>query len=287
MAVPDLTAAFNKKFGLGKTATAIRSTLKNYKIICGRSHKERIYPAQLYTSQEIAFMKEHYTGSTVEDLRIAFNRKFNRDMTWQQIRSAVHNRGFINGRDGRFEKGHRPWNCGTKGLVKPNSGNFKKGQTPKNTKPIGAERITKDGFIEIKIRERNPYTGCETRFKHKHVHLWEQLHGPVPEGFCVFFRDSNKLNLAPDNLILISRAELVRLNYANYREVPQELKPSVLALSKLKSKIGEIKRNAHRAVKRMVSTSPGHDRTVSAEGYPSTARPDSREATAQIISAEA
>ena len=238
MTASALAVVFNEKFGACKTAIAIKSALSNHGIVCGRRHGKRFTSARLYSPQEIKFLENKYPGRNIEDLRQLFNKKFHRDMTWQQIRIAVHSRGFVNGRDGRFQIGHKPWNMGTKGLVKPNSGNFRKGQTPVNTRPLGAERITKDGFTEIKIRERNPYTGAATRYKHKHVHIYEQLHGRVPEGCCVFFRDGDRFNFEPGNLVLISRAELVRLNQANYKEVPAELKPSVLALAKLTTKIG-------------------------------------------------
>jgi len=52
----------------------------------------------------------------------------------------------------------------------------------------------------------------------------------------VAFKDADKLNCEPENLMLISRAELLTLNRHGYREMPAELKPSVLALSKLQVK---------------------------------------------------
>lgn len=41
----------------------------------------------------------------------------------------------------RFQKGHIPWNKGTKGLMKPNSGNFKGGQIPHNKIEIEKELL--------------------------------------------------------------------------------------------------------------------------------------------------
>jgi len=73
---------------------------------------------------------------------------------------------------------------------------------PPNRKPLGAEHIcSKDGFILMKVPERDPHTGFPTRYKHKHVHIWEQAHGPVP-----------------------------------YKNTPDSIKPSVLALSTLEVK---------------------------------------------------
>lgn len=152
-------------------------------------------------------------------------------------------------RTGRFKKGNKPWNAGTKGqgLTGANAGSFKKGNVPPNRKPLYSERICpKDGFILIKIPERDPHTGFPTRYKHKHVYIWEQANGPVPAGMVVVFRDSDKLNIEPDNLMLVSRAELLRLNRRGYKDTPDELKPSVLALSKLETKTFAMTRNDRR-----------------------------------------
>jgi len=102
---------------------------------------------------------------------------------------------------------------------------------------LWTERVCpKDGFILMKVPERNPYTGTPTRYKHKHVWVWEQEHGPVPEGMVVVFIDSDKTRCGFDNLMLISRAELLCLNRHGYKDMPVDLKPSVLALSKLQVK---------------------------------------------------
>jgi len=97
-------------------------------------------------------------------------------------------------------------------------------------------REEKDGYVLVKIGKRDPHTGFPTRWKAKHVVIWEQTHGPVPEGMAVVFKDGDKLNCDPDNLMLVSRAELLRLNHYHYREMPDDIKPSVLAMSKLEVK---------------------------------------------------
>lgn len=137
---------------------------------------------------------------------------------------------------GQFTRGHTPWNAGTKGqgLTTANRGSFKKGNAPPNRKSIGSERICpKDGFILIKVAEKNPYTGFPAHYKHKHVHIWEQMNGPVPKGMVVFFKDSDRTRCEIENLMLISRAELLYLNQYGYKDMPAKLKPSVVTLSKL------------------------------------------------------
>lgn len=240
MKVEDLVLAFNEKFGLSMPVTAIKSTLKNHQNKCGRKPAERLIERhRLFTPEQEEFLRDNYKIHTIPELTILFNEKYGTDKAPQQLKTFCFNHSIISGRTGCFEKGSKPWNTGTKGLTKPNTGNFKKGQIPVNLKPIGHERTGKrarDGFIFIKIAEKNPYTGAPTRYKHKHVHVWEQANGPIPEGMVVAFRDGDQLNNDISNLMLISRAELLRLNQYGYKETPEELKPTVLAVAKLEVK---------------------------------------------------
>lgn len=66
------------------------------------------------------------------------------------------------------------------------------------------------------------------------MYIWEQANGPVPKGMVVAFINGDKCEL--ENLMLISRPELLNLNRLGYKDMPAELKPSVLALSKLQVK---------------------------------------------------
>ena len=247
----DLTSAFNAHFNSDRTETQIKSALSSYKIRCGRAHKDRlINRLRLFTPEQIKFLKKEYTGRSVSELRTVFNETFGTNLSRQQIRSAVHNRGIVSGRTGHFPKGHKPWNCGTKGqgLTGANRGSFKKGNVPPNRKPLGSERICpKDGYIYIKVAERDPYTGFPTRYKQKHVHTWEQKNGPVPDGYAVIFKDGNKLNCDdPDNLVLVSRAELLMLNQIGHKDAPDEIKSSILALAKLRVRIFSNEKSVHR-----------------------------------------
>lgn len=235
----DLTKAFNKHFDINKTEVQIKSALQNHRILCGRAHKDRLVIRYcLFTLDHVKFLRNNYKGQSITEMTVVFNAEFGTDMTRQQIKTAVKNRGITSGRTGCFLKGHISWNKGTKGLTIANKTSFKKRSVPPNLKPIGSERIcSKDGYILIKVAEQNPHTGFPTRYKHKHVHIWEQDHGPVPDGMVVAFRDGDKRNIDPENLILVSRAELLRLNQYNYKDTPAKLKPSMLALVKLEVKI--------------------------------------------------
>lgn len=238
MHLRSLTRAFNAQFGENRTEAQIKSTLKRYRIFCGRKPKDRLRPQFIkYTNEQAQFLRDNYPGRSGVELAAMFKNRFKTDKTTGQIISFVKNRGIKSGLTGRFEKGHKPWNTHTKGLTGANITSFKKGDVPANRNPLGFERMdSKDGYILIKIAEQDPHTGFPTRYKHKHVYNWEQANGPVPEGMVVALRDGDKLNTETENLMLISRAELLRLNQHGYKDAPDELKPSVLALSKLEVK---------------------------------------------------
>lgn len=124
---------------------------------------------------------------------------------------------------------------------------FKKGNRPQNTKKPGDEYVSaKDGYTYLCIAEQNPHTGFEHRFVMKHLHLWEQENGPVPEGHCLKSRDGNRSNTDPSNWICIPRALLPRLAgrwSIPYDQAPDELKPAVLATARLEHAAREARSN--------------------------------------------
>jgi len=246
MNIRDLTKAFNKRFKIKKTENQIKSALANHKIICGRKHGERlITPRRLCTPAQDEFIRIEYLKHSVKELTAILNNKFGTEFTEQQIKTYVKNNKIQSGRTGCFEKGHRNWNKGTKGLCKPNSGSFKKGRVPANHKKLGSERTDKkDGYVWIKVAEWDPNFHRPTRWKCKHVHLWEQKYGPVPEGFVLKFIDGDKENVDPSNLMLISLSLNLRLNKHGYNNAPAEIKPSILALAKMEVKMFEAENRA-------------------------------------------
>lgn len=119
---------------------------------------------------------------------------------------------------GFFHKGQEPPNKGRKwseymskeGMRNSRLTTFKKGTIPPNHKPVGSTRISKDGFIEIKIQEPNVW-------EHYHRLMWEETFGPIPKGYNVAFVTSDKKNVSPWNLMLETRAQNMKRNsYHNY-----------------------------------------------------------------------
>lgn len=89
---------------------------------------------------------------------------------------------------------------------------FQEGNLPENTKPIGYERITKDGYVEVKVKMRPSRVDCNDNFVAKHRLIWEQLHGPIPDDCVVIFKDGDKQNFDPDNLALVTKAQRLQMS---------------------------------------------------------------------------
>lgn len=75
--------------------------------------------------------------------------------------------------------------------------------------PVGTERVSKDGYLQRKVNDDMP---MHARWRGVHLINWEAINGPLPAGHALKFRDGDKRNTSLDNLELVTRAELMRLN---------------------------------------------------------------------------
>jgi hypothetical protein len=205
--------------------------------------------SRIFTPAETEWLRANAVLS-MKSIGHAFRAAFpGRDITDAQIMSWRKNHKVKTGRTGRFEKGQTPPNKGRKGYCPPGSekGHFNKGHVPQNVKPLGDERIGKDGYTEIKVASPNPGTGHKTRYIHKHRWLWEAANGPVPSGQVLKCLDGNKLNTDPANWIAIPRGLLPRLNgrhKRNYDSAPAELQPIILTIARLEHAAREARKDA-------------------------------------------
>lgn len=166
-----------------------------------------------YTDTELAWIEARHKENRAET-HAAFCATFHRtDVSLQNLNSLCKRKGWMTGRTGCFVPGQTSHNKGKKMPYNAKSAahQFKKGNLPHNTKHLGHERVSKDGYVEISIDEPNPHTGYERRYVLKHRYLWEQVNGPVPEGMCLKSIDGDKTNTDPGNWKVIPRAILPSL----------------------------------------------------------------------------
>ena len=113
---------------------------------------------------------------------------------------------------------------------------FGKGHIPANHKPVGYERITKDGYVEVKTAEPNV-------FELKHRLVWVERNGPIPSGCNIQFRDGNKQNFSIDNLYMISRSEQMRSENSYHARYPEEVKKLIQLKGALHRQINKVSKN--------------------------------------------
>lgn len=146
---------------------------------------------------------------------------------------------------GFYKKGQSPVNKGRKQsewmrkemIERTKATRFKKGTIPPNHKPVGYERVSKDGYIEIKVSE-----GMR-QFRLKHRVVYEQHFGAIPKGHNVEFKDRNKMNFDPSNLVLRTRKENMKLN--SVHSLPKEIADTIQMLGAMQRQIN--KRNKQTA----------------------------------------
>lgn len=170
-----------------------------------------------YTPSEERIIRERYANERTDDIASYIGKSIKSVYHKAHCMGLKKSQEFIRsgkcgcfvkggsyGVEHRFKKGNVPFNAGLKGLYKTtNSGQFPKGNLPPNTKFDGCITTRKDKsghdykFIRI----------GKAKWELYHRYLWVSVHGPIPKGMIIIFRDGNSLNAELDNLMMISRSE--------------------------------------------------------------------------------
>lgn len=111
-----------------------------------------------------------------------------------------------------FKKGMTPWNKGKRGYMGANNTSFKKGNIPPQQKPAGTvTRLMNKGKPEYTINidwkgNRKPHNSYKW-------YLWEcENQQDRPKGYVLYLKNGDADDIRIENMQVITRAELVRLN---------------------------------------------------------------------------
>jgi len=130
----------------------------------------------------------------------------------------------------QFKVGQKPWNKGMKGLqIGGKATQFKKGHLPTNVKWDGHERIDAEGYVWVRV--------ALGKYVLKHRYVWEQVHGELPKGSVLRFKDGNKQHCELSNLEMIDRREHMSRN--TIQRYPEEVKQAIKTVAKLKRVIAK------------------------------------------------
>lgn len=199
--------------------------------------------ATRFSSTELEWLEAN-REMQIRDYHTSFAARFGRDdVSASNLHALRKRKGWKTGRSGRFEKGQSSWN---KGKPQPSRGRssetqfkpgVRQGVAARLYKPVGFERVTRDGYVERKIHDGMP---LQSRWRAVHLIRWEELHGRLADGHALKCLDGNKANTDPANWVAIPRSLLPRLNGGNpHRELlafdkaEPELRPALLALAKI------------------------------------------------------
>ena len=90
-----------------------------------------------------------------------------------------------------------------------------------HSRPIGSERLDKDGYILVKVA----YPRVEKR---KHRYVWEQAYGKINADEIILFVDGDRTNCSLDNLIKVKRKYLGAINCFCRECITKEQKLAVI-----------------------------------------------------------
>ena len=197
----------------------------------------------IWNEEELEFLREVYPYYPNKEIAEMLKNKFGFEVTDKQLANARRNNDLpkkVILNSGCYKKGDEPWNKGremsdeTKEKVKTTW--FKKGQIPKNHRPVGSTRIDRDGYKLIKIAEPNKWI-VYSRY------VYERAHGEkLKKNEAIIFADGDKTNFAIDNLVKVSRANLLYLNNKKLIFDDPELTKTGVNVSKVVEKINKLER---------------------------------------------
>lgn len=202
----ETTKMYNDKFNENKSVTAIAAIKNKHNILSFEVPEE-------YTQEQVDYIRKIAPNKTNKEITKIYNIKFGENRTESGI-SCIRNKNKIYTSD---------------------DGRFKKGEIPPNWVELGSERITRDGYIQIKVRE-----GMEQKnWRGKHILVWEKVNGPLPESSAIIFGDKDIRNFDIDNLICVSRKQLLGLNRHDLIQDNAELTKVALNVVDLNYSISE------------------------------------------------
>ena len=184
---------------------------------------------QEWSTEQLDYLKEIAHGKSYKEITRLLNEKFGTTRTDKGVGSKMKVLHIYNGIDGKFQNNHDPFNKGVpmaswmslESMERIKVTQFKSdgtGQVRGRDRKPGDERISKDGYIEVRLYHRKKvwtYDGhvASRCWEFKHVLIWEKYYNQeVPKGYVVIFADGNNRNFNIDNLVLVSRYELLLIN---------------------------------------------------------------------------
>jgi len=206
--------------------------------------------SKLFPADVRQFIEDNHKGICHQQMADMVNTIFGTSYTRMQIKSYYQRFKLNSGLTGRFMKGSVPYNKGKHTGGGPAHTLFQKGHIPYNTYlPVGSEVIDSDGYRKIKVADPN-------KWKFVHRLIWENANGPIPAGHALIFADGDRRNISLDNLLLITKAQLVRMNQQRLITNNAELTKTGVVIADIINRIGS-RRRAERSKRKAAAGTDG------------------------------
>ena len=193
----------NKKFNLTLNINQLNNCMYSREI------KARI--RHTWTDEQVEYLKSIAEGTPRKDIVDKINEKFNLNLSMQQIRDCMNDRGIRNNIDKKFSA--------------------KDGNRCRQEKPVGTISKWECGYARIKTGKN------EWEFIQRYV--WKEHYSEIPPDHSVIFLDGNTDNYNIENLALVNRNELMKYNSMKLDSDNQELNRVAVNLAKLMTKAKE------------------------------------------------
>lgn len=206
-----------------------------------------------YSKEIIEFIRNNAIGKGSKEITELVNNTFGTNFTVENIKSLKARYKISSGLTGHFEKGHSPHNKGkclddymskeAQSKMKQNC--FTKGKNVNNQRhnwcEIGKEQTTKDGYIIVRVEDKvgnksHAYWELKQRL------IWQEHYGEISKDSVIIFADGNKRNFDINNLLCVSRYELLTMNQNDLIKKYGEATKSGLLIAKLYIKMNELKK---------------------------------------------
>lgn len=191
--INDTLDGFEREFGRRPSKQALFVKANKMNLRKDRHHDERYEPAQArirWSEPAFAHMREWMLANDAGESVFATIDAFEAEFGIRLNRAQVS----------RFRSVYGTKRRTSHGGGKPN-------------KPVGSERMGKDGYVMVKVKEWPDVPQTKDNWAFKHWVEWERANGrPVPDGWTVFFADGDKRNFDPDNLVALPRKYIGQLN---------------------------------------------------------------------------
>lgn len=222
----------------------------------------------IYTKEQERWILEHAENSNAEQLKNAFNEKFNTSVTYNGMIQKRQRMGIDKGKPQRnytqeeeyflrvnrnkmpMKELHRKFcekfseikyyalkaKVQRMGLMVDDVQKFNK-IAERTRVPIGSEHWY-GGYTMIKVDDKATGTKKDRRsykenWRPKHVWVWEQHHGKLPPKHQVIFLDGNHENFSPENLMAIPLQYVMMMNRNGWIKGNAELTKTAVKLCQL------------------------------------------------------